>query len=410
MKREPIVVVGIGQDGASGLGPAARAHLAAARVLAGGRRHLAFFPEFAGERVVLDSDLPGWIEKIKHRDPALKTVILASGDPLFYGIGRSLLDALGPAELEFVPHVGSVALAFARLKETWHDACIVSVHGRPLSNLLAPLEQRARKIAVFTDALNGPAAIARLLRAQGLAGAYEMWVCENLDGTEERVRRFEPADLHDVEFAALNIVVLLAHPEITPVDLGPLLGLPESAFAHRGEGDGGMITKRAVRVQALAELQLRPGDVLWDIGAGSGSVGIEAARLSSSLQVYAIDHAPEQLRENLARFGLPNIQLVDGVAPEALAGLPAPDAVFLGGSGGRLIPILEQATDRLRSGGRLVVACIALETFAAAWTWLAERGLNPEATALHVARSRPLGPLHCLEPERPIHLVRMTKP
>jgi precorrin-6Y C5,15-methyltransferase (decarboxylating) len=429
MNVEPLVIVGIGQDGPAGLGPEARAHVACAQVLAGGQRHLAFFPEFVGIRITLGGDLPGWIERLKARDRKLKTVVLATGDPLFYGVGRVLLEAFSPAELRFVPHVSSVALAFAALKETWHDACVVSVHGRPLTKLLPALERRERKIAIFTDVDNHPAAIARLLCEQGLGSDYVLCVCENLGGDEERITRWAPADLTEANFAPLNLVVLLAESEAchqpeaqatgqaarqnwshaSQAEL-PLLGLPEAALQHRGGAERGLITKRAVRVQAICELELHPGDVLWDVGAGSGSVAIEAARLAPSLDVYAIEKAPEQLRENLQRFDLTNIHLIDGIAPEVLADLPNPDAVFVGGSGGRLTAILEHATHRLNSGGRLVVSCIAIETLSHTWNWLSERGLQPQATSLQLAHSRPLGSLHCLEPEHPIFLLRAKKP
>lgn len=410
MTIEPLVVVGIGQDGPAGLGPEARAHLADAQLLAGGRRHLAFFPDFVGPRLVLDGDVPAWIAQLKARDRKLKAVVLASGDPLFYGIGRALLEALPRAELCFVPHVSSVALAFASLKETWHDACVVSLHGRPLRTLLPALDRRERKIAVFTDADNHPAAIGRLICEQGLGRDYVLCVCENLGCAEERSTRWAPAELTEATFAPLNLVVLLMQHELGAQATQPLLGLPESAFAHRGNGERGLITKRAVRVQALCDLELHAGDVLWDIGAGSGSVAIEAARLAPSLDAYAVEKAPEHLRENVRRFGLPNIRLIEGTAPEALADLPDPDAVFIGGSGGRLIPILEHVTRRLKPGGGLVVSCITLETLATAWNWLSERGLKPEATSLQLAHSRPLGSLHCLEPEHPIVLVRIKKP
>jgi precorrin-6Y C5,15-methyltransferase (decarboxylating) len=412
MTVQPLVVVGIGQDGPAGLSPEARANVASAQVLAGGRRQLAFFPDFAGPRIVLEGDLPGWIEKLKARDRKLKTVVLATGDPLFYGIGRMLLEAFPGTELQFVPHVSSVALAFARLGQTWHDACVVSLHGRPLRTLVPALDRRERKIAVFTDAENEPSAIARLVCEHDLGRDYVLCVCENLGSNLERITRWAPADLKEEKFAPLNLVVLLAERDTHARDASqlPLLGLPESAFQHRGDPEHGLITKRSVRVQSLCELELHPGDVLWDVGAGSGSVAIEAARLGSNLDVYAIEKTPEHLRHNLQRFGLANIHLIEGIAPDVLAELPGPDAVFIGGSGGRLIAILEHAIHRLKPGGRLVVSCIALETLSHAWSWLSERGLQPHATSLQLAQSRPLGSLHCLEPEHPIFLVRINKP
>jgi precorrin-6Y C5,15-methyltransferase (decarboxylating) len=272
------------------------------------------------------------------------------------------------------------------------------------------LQRRERKIAIFTDASNHPAAIARTVCANGAGADYVLWVCENLGSAEERLTYWAPGELHREDFAPLNLVVLLRDPSACGVASAnaaalPLLGIPEAALAHRG-----LITKREIRLTALAYLELQPGNVLWDVGAGSGSMSLEAARLSPMLNVYAIDKAGEHLQENIANFRLRNVHLIVGEAPEALAALPAPDAVFVGGSGGRLLAILAYAVHRLKPGGRLVLSCITLETFSQAWTWLSEHGCQPEATSLQLAHSRPLSHLHCLEPEHPIFLVRVKKP
>lgn len=377
MNGEPLVVIGIGLDGPAGLGPEARACLARADVLAGGKRHLEFFPEFSGRKIVLEGDLPRWIETLKSRDRHKKTAVLATGDPLFFGIGRLLLEAFPKEELLFLPHVTSIALAFARLKETWNDACVVSLHGRPLQTIVPALERGERKIAVFTDAENDPAAVARLLCEKGLGGNYVQWVCENLGGEDERITRWSPLELTKTDFAPLNVVVLLgdregeapAEPSLSrtqgsagasPSQCLPLLGLTESAFRHRGEPYG-LITKREVRLQALSYLELHPGDVLWDVGAGSGSVSLEAARLSPTLAVFAVEKAAEALaylRQNVENFGLSNVHLIAGEAPESVAALPDPNAVFVGGSGGRLLDILGHAMHRLKPGGRLVLSTL----------------------------------------------------
>ncbi len=203
-------------------------------------------------------------------------MVLATGDPLFYGIGRILLAAFPRDEIVFLPNVSSVALAFARLKQTWHDATFVSLHGRPMETLLPALWRGEAKIAIFTDASNDPAAIARLICQQGLCDHYDLWVCENLGGAEERVTQWEPARMTGETFAGLNVVVLLA--KVAPPETSvPLLGIPDSAISHRG-APGGLITKRAVRLHALADLELHCDDVLWDVGAGSGSVSLEAAQ------------------------------------------------------------------------------------------------------------------------------------
>ena len=409
----PLVVVGIGHDGLAGLSPEARAHVESARVLAGGRRHLDFLPDWQGERIVLDNDVAAFIASIRERYRRKNTVTLASGDPLFFGIGAALLANIPRDDLVFIPHVSSVQLAFARIKQTWHDARIVSLHGRPADALIAAVRAGETKIGVLTDARRHPAAIAGILRQLGAADAYELWVCENLGGADERISRHSPADLHDTTFSPLNIVVLRR--TRPPMDrLGsdlPLLGIPELAFSHQS-GPRGMITRREVRLLALCYLELRPGDVVWDVGAGSGSVSLEAARLSRELRIFAIERdasACERLRTNLARFGASQVQVVAAEAPAGLAGLPEPDAVFIGGSGGSLAEILDTVAAQLRPGGRVVLNCITLETLSLGWERLGELGLEPEATSVQLAHSRPLGRLHSLEPDNPITILQGRK-
>lgn len=410
MTHKVLRVIGIGDDGPAGLSAAAAAHISKADVLAGGRRHLDFFPADPRTRILIDADRERWLGELRAVYRQRKTVVLASGDPLFYGVGRMLLDAFPREDLLFEPHVSSVQLAFARLKEAWHDARVVSLHGRPFDCLLPALDECAAMIAILTDAENHPGAIARLLCQRGIDGAYEMAVCENLGGRDEKVTRGPARELVDREFSPLNVVVLLRDPatSVGQATSLPLLGLPEPALRHRDD----MITKRDVRLLTLAYLELRGGDVFWDVGAGSGSVALEAARLSPSLRVFAIERDPAaalHIEENAKNLGLTRVQIVRGEAPEALAGLPAPNAVFIGGSGGRLAKILEAVATQLLPGGRLVLNCITLENFSVAWDWLRSRGWHVEATTVQLAHSRPLGNLTCFEPEKPITIVRAQK-
>jgi precorrin-6Y C5,15-methyltransferase (decarboxylating) len=415
MTARPLVVVGIGDDGPAGLSAEARAHLAAAGVLAGGRRHLAFFPEWTGEKVVIEGDLSAVVARLRERYAAEKTVVLASGDPLFYGIGRLLLESFPRDDLLFLPHLSSVQLAFARLRETWDDARVVSLHGRPLEALRPAVEARAAKVALLTDATNHPAAVADFLRRHGAAEDYALWVCENLGGADERVSRHDPALMRDETFSPLNVVVLLrlsTQYSVLSTEPLPLLGIPESALLHRA-GPRGLITRREVRLLALCYLELRPADVLWDIGAGSGSVAIEAARLSPGLRAFAVERDEEmfhQLEANVARLGAGRVRAVLAEAPYGLAELPDPDAVFVGGSGGRLTDILAVTVGRLRPGGRIALSCITLENLARGWDGLREQGLGPQATSVQLAHSRPLGRLHSLEPDSLIFLLRARKP
>jgi len=347
-----------------------------------------------------------------------KTVILASGDPLFYGIGGLLLRSFPRNDLVFLPQVSSVQLAFARIKETWHDAQMVSLHGRPLESLQPAVEARAAKIAVLTDGRNHPCAIAGLLSRLGAAEDYTCWVCENLGGTDEHISLHRITEPREETFSPLNIVVLLLRERSEAVGKSqlegnlPLLGIPESSLRHR-PGPRGLITHREVRILALCYLELRPGDLLWDVGAGSGSVSLEAARLSSTLRVVSLERDPEmfcRLEANIAEFGVGRVQAICAEAPEGLRALPEPDAVFIGGSGGRLRDILDLVMGRLKSGGRLVVNCITLENLSGAWEWLTSQGFAPEVTSVQLAHSRPLGRLHSMEPDNLIFILRARKP
>jgi precorrin-6Y C5,15-methyltransferase (decarboxylating) len=416
MTTEPLVVVGMGHDGPTGLSPEALDHIARAKVLAGGARHLAFFPDWSGEKIVINADLPRLIAHLQKCAPHRKTVVLASGDPLFYGIGGVLLEAFPREQLLFLPHLSSVQLAFARIRETWNDACIVSLHGRPLQSLLPALHRREDKIAVLTDAHNSPTAIGTFLREIGCAAEYHVvWVCENLGGPDERVTPWTPREL-ELEldtFSPLNIVILLRMDRPLPYGVHslPVLGIPEDALRHRTRR-GDLITKREIRLLSLCYLELHPGEVLWDVGAGSGSVSIEAARLNPAMKIFAIEkdaEAYENLEANVRVFGTLGVHPIAGTAPDAFVQLPDPDAVFVGGSGGKLEAILTAALERLKPQGRLVVNCITLDNLARGWNWLRDRGAQPEATSVQLARSRPLGDLHSLEPDSPIFILQARK-
>lgn len=406
--RRAVAVVGIGDDGCAGLSARGAGAVARAQVLVGGERHLAFFPQFTGRRIALRGSLTAALEEVRALADEHDVCVLASGDPLFHGIGRRVVEAVGAEHVEIVPHVTCVQEAFARLGLSWQDAAVISVHGRPLAGLAARL-RRLAKAAVLTDPENDPPAIARHLLEYGEAG-WIAHLCEDLGGPSERVRRLElPALACATGSSALSVLVLLRPPTWRPP--ATIGFLEEAAFARRMPREG-LITKREARLLSLAALALRPGDVVWDVGAGSGSVGIEAAHLAFEGHVHLVEVDPEGVelcRANLRAHGADNATVVAGRAPEALAGLPAPDAVFVGGSKGSLAEILDAAHERLRPGGRLVVNAVTLENVAEAHGWCKRRGLAPDVTLLGVSRGAPLAGYLRYEAQNPIHVFALRK-
>lgn len=421
MTRGRVFVVGVGADGPAGLGEAARRAVAGADLLVGGRRLLAGFPEHEAERIAVGADVGEAVAAVARAfREGRRVAVLASGDPLFHGIGAAVIEAVGREAVEVIPHVSSVQLAFARLRLPWDDAALVSVHARPLAELLPAVRARP-KVAVLTGGRHTPGAVAAFLLEQGCRG-WRAWVCENLGSPAERVTGCALEELPGREFAPLNVLVLL-DPARLPGDgrgrggeapgggadearVGaagggtgpgagpwPVLGLPDDAFEQRRPLRG-LITRREVRLVSLARLELPPAGVLWDVGAGTGSVAIEAARLAPGLRVYAVERNPddaERARRNASRFGADGVAVVLGEAPAALAELPDPDRVFVGGTGGRLREVLAAVAARLRPGGRLVLNAVTLETLAAAEAELARPGWERDVTLVSVARSRDLG-------------------
>jgi precorrin-6Y C5,15-methyltransferase (decarboxylating) len=414
----PIHVVGIGLDGAAGLVEAVRQLVLKATLLIGSDRHLSYFPNHPAKRIVL-GDFIQAIEEIRHQladdSDAGCIVVLVSGDPLFFGLGRLLLAELPPEKLTFYPYLSSVQLAFNRLKVPWQDARLISAHGRSVDELIQALQQGIEKIAVLTDKTNTPNAIARLLLALDLPSKYQFWVCENLGGEAERIQSYSVEQIVEQNFAPLNVVVLLRQSDsaLQPqLDLAtlPHLGLPDHLFLSFSDRPG-LMTKREVRLLVLGELALKPGQIIWDIGAGTGSVSIEIARLFPTSKIYAIEKTAAGttlISQNCCRFQVENITCIHGTAPEILLDLPTPDHIFIGGSGGNLSQILN-ACSRLTPGGVLVLALATLEHLNTAVRWFQESGSwNYQLLQVQLSRSVPVGNLTRFAPLNPVTIVSAT--
>ncbi len=408
--RRAITVIGIGDDGCASLTSRAVNAVMQAGVLVGGERHLEFFPQFQGEKILLKGGVASVLDRVAQLAEEQNVCILASGDPLFFGIGSVVIARLGAEYVEVLPQPSSMQWAFARAGLKWDDAACVSLHGRSSEGFLTRLKGQA-KVAVFTDEKNSPSVLAQRMVAHGET-AWVAWVCEHLGGPDEKVRRFDVAALAACQdIGPLNVLLLVRS---DPAWRAPatIPFLHEDRFAKRMPKKG-LITKREVRLLSLAAMGIRPDSVVWDIGAGSGSVSIEAALLAPKGLVYAIEVDPEGVeicRENLLAHAVDNVRVIAGRAPEALAGLEAPDAVFIGGSKGSMEEIIDVVMDRLQPGGHLVVNAITLENVAETYQALRKRGLVPEVTLLQVSRAEPLARYMRYESLNPIQIFAVEKP
>ncbi len=452
-----IQVVGIGLDGANSLTPETLEIVRSATVLLGSQRHLDSLEDVgrSAERWTLGNFSEAFAQLRSHRSahPKAHLVILASGDPLFFGIGRLLLESFPADQLRFHPQVSAIQLAFSRLKIPWQSATLISVHGRGEALLTKALKRGDAKIAVLTDSALTPDAIAQMIAALELPIHYRIWVCENLGGQTERLSLYD--DQSGQNHSPLNVVVLLREPKPAPTALEhlPLIGLPDSAF--KGFPDRPtLMTKREIRLLILGAISPLPDQVIWDIGAGTGSVSVELSRLCPSAQIYAIEKTAigaALIRQNAERLAIAPIQTIQAKAPKALSQLPTPDRVFIGGSSGQLTPILDYLHRRLRhraanrqaanqqaanhqASTRIVLALATVENIAEVINWinqstatvpLSKEASTPENTVqdtakgiseiwqyqltqANIARSLPVGALTRFSPLNPVTIVTLS--
>jgi precorrin-6B C5,15-methyltransferase / cobalt-precorrin-6B C5,C15-methyltransferase len=388
---QTVTVAGIGADGWTGLSPRSQAAIEAADVVIGGPRQLALLPDsVAGLRIPLPSPLlPGLPELVaSHAGAGL--VVLASGDPMFYGIGSTLVRLLGAERVSVLPHPSSVSLAAARLGWPLDDVDVVSLVGRPLE-LLHPALQPGRRVLALTAETSAAATIRALLGARGFGGS-PVTVLADLGGPAEAVG---PADGQPHSPLAIVAIECRLDPAGAPLPRSP--GLPDDAFEEDGQ-----ITKREIRALALAALAPVPGQLLWDVGAGSGSIGIEWMRTHPASRAIAVEPRADRrdrIIRNAAALGAPGLAVVAGAAPEALAGLPRPDAVFIGG-GVTVEGVVTACWDGLNAGGRLVANAVTIEGELALAGWHGR--LGGSLTRIAVERAGPLGGFTTWRPALPV--------
>jgi precorrin-6Y C5,15-methyltransferase (decarboxylating) len=397
-----LAVVGIGEDGVDGLSPAARRLIAQASFVVGGKRHLALAGPIGAETFVWPSPIENALDVIEaHRGRPV--CVLATGDPFFFGVGAMLMRRFAADEIVCVPQPSAFALAAARLGWSEQDCAMLSLHGRPLEAIVPQLQPGARILALSWDDAT-PAKLAALVAARGM-GRSKITVCEAMGGPAERVRTTEARSYALDNVAVLNTIALEVVVDHGARVLPRAAGLPDDWFEHDGQ-----ITKREVRAMTLAQLAPCRGELLWDVGSGSGSVAIEwmlADPANHAIAVEARHDRAARVARNALTFGVPHLSVVTGEAPRAFADLPPPDAIFIGG-GGSAPDMIERAIDALAPGGRLVANAVTLETQAALVDWRVRHG--GELTQIAIAHAEPLGRFSGWRAAMPVVQWRFVKP
>ncbi|PKR88675.1 cobalamin biosynthesis bifunctional protein CbiET [Pleomorphomonas diazotrophica] len=397
-----LTIVGLGEDGLDGLSPAAVSAIAQAGFIVGGRRHLDLIKADPAISLVWPSPLKDAFPAILARRGS-PVAVLASGDPFFYGVGSLLAEIVDPREMTVLPAPSAFALAAARLGWPGQDVVRVSLHGRALERVLPHVQPGARLLALSWDGTT-PAKLATLLTTRGL-GKSRLTVLEAMGGLRER-RRSASADAFDIDdIDPLNLVAIEVEGgrDARVIPFTP--GLPDDWFEHDGQ-----ISKREIRALTVAALRPTRGETLWDVGAGSGSVAIEWMLSDPSLRAFALEeNAPRAARimRNALSFGVPDLQVIESKAPDGLHNLPDPDAIFIGGGSGDP-GVVDTCVDRLRSGGRLVINAVTVETTAEVFALQAR--LGGELTQIAISRLDRIGGFHALRPALPVVQWTWVKP
>jgi precorrin-6Y C5,15-methyltransferase (decarboxylating) len=403
MSRERwLGLVGVGEDGIDGLVPAARELIAQAHFVVGGKRHIALAGPLKAETMTWPSPIENALDAIEaHRGDAV--CVLASGDPFFFGVGALLMRRFTAEEMISIPAPSAFALAASRLGWSQQDCALLTLHGCPLEAIIPHLQPGARILALSWDDAT-PAKLAGLITVRGM-GRSRLTICEAMGGPRERIRTTEAQGFALDRIAALNTIALEVVADHGARFLPRATGLPDDWFEHDGQ-----ITKREIRAMTLSSLAPRRGELLWDVGSGSGSVAIEWMLADPANKAVAIEvrhDRAERIARNALNFGVPGLSVVTGEAPHAFADLARPDAIFIGG-GASALGMIDRALDALTAGGRLVVNAVTLETQATCVDWRARWG--GELTQIAIAHAEPVGRYSGWRAAMPIVQWRFVKP
>lgn len=411
--KKKILIIGVGDDGAEGLTKQAADQIGAAEVLVGSATLLAKFPNFPGRKEAVGPDLDRLANTLDLSDSS--TVVLASGDPLFYGTARFLCDRLGKDRFDVLPHVSSMQLAFARVKESWDEAYLTNLASQPLERVIDRIRS-AEKVGVFTSEDVPPARLAEELLSKGIS-YFTAYVCENLGSPDERVTRCALADVVNQRFSPLNVMILVRQSGVpdrqAESDSRRLFGNPDELF-RQSKPKRGLLTPNEVRSIALGEMSLKSTSIMWDIGAGSGSVAIEAAQIARHGKAYAIEMDAEDynlLVENARHFGVSNLVPILGEAPKAWETLPDPEAIFVGGTGRAVTELVTLAWPRLQPGGCLIANMMSMDyVVALQQLFVSNMGIEPMLWMIQVSRGNYQMDKLRLESCNPTFLLKAVKP
>jgi precorrin-6Y C5,15-methyltransferase (decarboxylating) len=402
----PIIVIGMGMS-VIDLTERQLKQIRQADILIGAKRHLDCFPDVAARKKTIDRNLKSIVDFIMSCRSDDVIVVLASGDPLFYGIGAYLSKSFGAERVVVLPNITAVAAAFSRIKESWHDATVISLHGRQQEAQFLTHLRTTDKLAVLTDPHFNPNFLAQQCLASGI-NDVRMCVLEQLGTDNERVSWHEPVDAVKLTFTEPNIVIFRRYERRRDKTAVLRLGLSDNQYEH----ERGLITKAEVRAVTLSKLKLEPYHVVWDLGAGSGSVGIESALFVSKGQIIVVekDHKrSQQIEANMKRFNVNNMEVIHGLLPDAIDGLPQPDRVFIGGGGKNLSTIIEKACRKLQSPGVIVVNTALISSMISAIEVMEGAGLRTEMVQVQVSRSRKMPWSQRLEAENPVWIISGDK-
>lgn len=402
-KKQWLTIIGIGEDGENGLSPSLLDTLYQADTIFGGERHLSFLkPDFKGQKIIWEKPF----EKSIHHICSLRgqnVVVLGSGDPMHFGVGATLTRYIDINEMRIIPHSSSFSLAAARLGWALQDIVTLSVHGRPIAHSVRYFHNQAR-LLILSDNGKTPAAIAHLLREFGFSASL-VTVLQNLDGHDEKIVHITAADMRENEtFSDLNVVAIQCIAENTARNLSYYAALPDDVFLHDGQ-----LTKQDIRAITLAHLAPCFGQVLWDVGAGCGSVGIEWLRLAPKTKAFAIEKNPKRqdyILQNAMRLGVAQLNLIKGKAPQALENLEAPDAIFIGGGFGN-DHVFDCCWEKLKQGGRLVANAVTLETEIA--LHLQAKKIGAQLKKIQLSEAKPLGSFQVWRQALPVTMMIATK-